>query len=128
MTSTFDDTAGPNEATVEAALALAFAPVHKSALGGAIGITLGAAVLLLTVFHLLARPDPAPNLWLLAQYFYGYSVSWQGAVVGAFWAGVVGFVAGWLLAFVRNIATAAYLFMIRTRAELEQTRDFLDHI
>jgi hypothetical protein len=117
-----------NAEAVEAALVLAFAPVHKTALGAAVGVTLGALVLAVTLFHLLARPARAPELGLLVQYFYGYSVSWHGALVGAFWGGGVGFVAGWFLAFLRNFTAASWLFIIRTRAELQQTRDFLDHI
>ncbi len=118
----------PVDRAVLATLVLAFAPVHKAALGGAVGITLGALVLTLTAYHLLAQPEPAPDLRLLNQYFFGYAVSWPGAFIGGFWAAVVGYVAGWFLAFLRNLSAATILFMIRTRAELEQTRDFLDHI
>ncbi|MBA2243901.1 MAG: hypothetical protein H0W11_03025, partial [Gemmatimonadetes bacterium] len=64
----------------------------------------------------------------LAEYFYGYTVSWPGALVGGFWGFVVGFVAGWFVAFCRNLVIAATLFITRTRAELAATRDFLDHI
>jgi hypothetical protein len=35
---------------------------------------------------------------------------------------------GWFLAFCRNLLLAVKLFVVRTRAELSQTRDFLDHI
>jgi hypothetical protein len=64
----------------------------------------------------------------LAQYFSGYSVSPTGAVIGGLWAGFVGFVAGWFLAFCRNFAIAVAVFLIRTRATLAANRDFLDHI
>jgi hypothetical protein len=40
----------------------------------------------------------------------------------------VGFVAGWFTAFCRNLAVAISIFAIRTRVELSETRDFLDHI
>jgi hypothetical protein len=40
----------------------------------------------------------------------------------------VGFVAGWFFAFCRNLVLAFSVFLIRARAELNQTRDFLDHI
>lgn len=108
--------------------ALAFAPIHKRALGAAVGITAGLLVVVLTIVHVTLAPAPAPDLWLLAQYFYGYQVSWLGAFVGFFWAFVAGFVAGWFLAFWRNFILAASVFVLRTRAELMQTRDFLDHI
>lgn len=108
--------------------ALAFAPLHKRALGTAVGVAAAIAVLTVTLLHAALQPSPAPPLYLLGQYFYGYEVSFIGAIVGAFWAFVAGFVAGWFFAFWRNFAMAAHVFVIRTRAELAQTRDFLDHI
>ena len=62
---------------------LAFLPVHKLALGLATGLVAGAALFLLTAYHLLLRPSHAPDLRLLAEYFHGYTVSWTGALVGA---------------------------------------------
>lgn len=109
-------------------LEIAFAPVHKSALGVATGLTTGLALALVTVFHVVARPENAPPLQLLAEYFYGYQVTWLGAFIGLWWGFVVGFVIGWFVAFVRNFALASWIFVVRTRAELAQTRDFLDHI
>ena len=106
----------------------AFAPVHKRALGVATGLALGLAVFAVSVFHVIARPPVAPPVELLAQYFYGYEVSWPGAIVGLWWGFFVGFVGGWFLAFVRNFALATWIFIVRTKAELAQTRDFLDHI
>jgi len=107
-------------------LARAFAPVHKSALGAAAGIVFGTLVAGLTVFHVVARPVHAPEISLLSQYFYGYEVSWIGAVVGLFWGFLTGFVAGWFMAFIRNFTTAVWLVFIRARAALSQP--FLDHI
>ena len=118
----------PGDGDVSAQQLLAFAPLHKRALGLAIGSVCGLAVFAMTVFHLIARPGNALNLYLLSEYFYGYTVSWQGAFVGAWWGFFTGFVGGWFLAFCRNFAVAASLFLSRTRAELEDTRDFLDHI
>lgn len=109
-------------------LVLAFAPLHKRAFGIAIGLALASAVFVLTVFHVLARPQNAIELSLLAQYFYGYTVSWKGAVVGSLWGFFSGFVAGWFVAFSRNALMATWIFLGRARSELTATRDFLDHI
>ncbi len=110
-------------------LLLAFAPLHKRALGLAFGTACALLVFGVTVVHLLfVRPRDALNLYLLGQYFYGYTVSWTGAFIGAWWGFFTGFVAGWFLAFARNFALALSLFITRTRAELQQSRDFLDHI
>ena len=108
------------------AMVLAFAPLDKRAFGVAIGAAAGLMFFLVTVVVLLRGTDP--GLHLLREYFYGYAVSWPGAFVGLFWGFVVGFVAGWFTAFCRNLALAISAFLIRVRAELSQTRDFLDHI
>ena len=109
-------------------LALAFAPLHKRAFGVALGTGCAAAVALLTLMYLArGRPDDI-NLGLLKAYFWGYTASWTGVLVGAWWGFVAGFVAGWFLAFCRNAAIAISIFLIRTRSELGNTRDFLDHI
>jgi hypothetical protein len=108
-------------------LALAFAPIHKRALGVAVGLTCGLLLFVVTAFHVIAHPGGSP-LHLLDQYFYGYEISWRGAFVGLFWGFVTGFVGGWFVAFVRNFVTAVLIFYVRARAELAQTADFMDHI
>jgi hypothetical protein len=112
----------------ERQLELAFAPVHKRAFGTAVGLVVGLGVLFVTVLSLILDPEQQFPLTLLGQYFAGYDVSWTGALIGAGWGLFVGFVAGWFLAFARNLVLAAWVFMVRTRAELRATRDFLDHI
>lgn len=74
-----------------------------------LGLTLGAigalalfAATLLIVVRDADKPDMGQHLWLLCQYFPGYTVSWVGAFVGGFWAFVVGFVAGNVLSRVYN--------------------------
>ena len=84
--------------------------------------------MLLTAVHLLMTPAPTLDLSLLSQYFPGYTVSWTGALVGGAWAFVAGFCAGWFTAFVRNLVLAVSLFVMRSKAELAESRDFLDHI
>jgi hypothetical protein len=110
---------GPElERAVERALVLAFAPTGIAA---AITIALG------TVVGIVRAPTDT-GLYLLSAYFRGYEVTWAGMFIGAAWAGVAGFVAGWFLAFMRNFVLATWLLYIRVRANLSQTRDFLDHI
>ena len=93
-------------------------------------IFVGAALAVggLTAMQLLLSPRPTVDLSLLSQYFAGYAVSWAGVFVGAAWGFATGFCAGWLTAFVRNLVLALSLFMIRSKAELADSRNFLDHI
>lgn len=107
-------------------LALAFAPVHKLAMGVAVGLVSSLLLAGITAFQVIAAPPDAPQLGLLSQYFYGYSVTGPGVAVGAFWGFVIGFVAGWFVAFVRNFVLALWVIAVRANAELSNS--FLDHI
>jgi len=109
-------------------LELAFLPIHKLAFGVATGTASALLVTVLTIDALFRGPGARFPVELLAQYFSGYTVSWQGVFVGAGWAWFTGFVLGWFIAFVRNIVLATELVIVRTKAHLRETRDFLDHI
>jgi len=56
-----------SEEVVASEIALAFAPLHKRALGTAVGAATGLVVFVLTVFHVLVRPEPAIELRLLGE-------------------------------------------------------------
>ena len=109
-------------------LLYAFAPLHKRAFGVATGVAGATFMMLLTIGALVLPSAQSFPIGLLGQYFAGYDRSWIGVIVGGAWGFVVAFVAGWFGAFCRNTALAITAFMIRTRAELTETRDFLDHI
>jgi hypothetical protein len=109
-------------------LMFAFQPLHKRAFGVAVGTAAGVCVAAATIIVLIQGAGDTISLHLLNQYFYGYSVSWIGVPIGFAWAFVVGFTAGWFVAFCRNLVLAVSMFAVRTRAELFQSHDFLDHI
>lgn len=117
-----------DEAAIERALQYAFAPLHRWAFGLAIGTAIAAVVAFITIVAMLRDPSHGLGLGLLAQFFPGYRVAPSGVVIGAFWGGVAGFVAGWFVAFCRNVVLATWLLYIRVRHSLAETRDFLDHI
>jgi hypothetical protein len=104
------------------------APLHKRALGMAVGTVSGALIFLLTVVTTFLPAEQEWPLGLLSQYFAGYTVSWPGAVLGFLWGGFVGFVAGWFAAFCRNFAVGLQIWLGKAKEELRTTRDFLDHI
>jgi len=113
---------------IDADVMLAFLPLHKRALGIACGLVGGLLLFGATAFSLLVLGGDPTGLRLIGEYFYGYDVSWGGAFIGFFWGFVTAFVFAWFAAFVRNFVVAASIFLVRTRDELRQTRDFLDHI
>lgn len=112
----------------EAQIARAFAPLDKRALGIAFGVAAALAVAVITVLSLLADPAQQFPLALLGQFFFGYTVSWAGVVVGALWAFATGFVWGWFLAFARNLMLSLWLLTVRVRADMASSRDVLDHL
>jgi hypothetical protein len=116
-----------NEEQVPKQLLLVFQPLHKRAMGVAVGTVTGLLVLLATLVMMLQGGTGYP-LSLLGEYFFGYTVSPVGALVGLFWGFIAGFVFGWFFAFCRNLVIAAWLFIVRTREELSASRDFVDHI
>ena len=71
-----------DEPAVLTELALAFAPLHKQALGIAVGLTAGLVMAAVTIIVRVRGAATEINLNLLAAYFYGYSVSWRGVLVG----------------------------------------------
>lgn len=121
-------TVTPDEQPVISAMLFAFAPLHKRAFGVATGVAGGLFMAALTLAGMFMPGARAFPLGLLGQYFQGYSVSWPGVFIGAGWGFLVAFVGGWFAAFCRNLALAITAFVIRTRAEMESTREFLDHI
>lgn len=113
---------------VPSALLLAFAPLHRLAMGVAVGVVLGGLLFLVTMVQVMRGGVPAPNLWLLGQFFIGYRVTIPGAFIGLLWGFGVGFFLGWGFALLRNVIIWIWLTAIRSRAEMEQYGDFLDHL
>jgi hypothetical protein len=124
----WNDTPPRGDANPDAVILLAFAPLHKAALGAAVAIVCATGFALLTLADLAIDPHRRAGLDLLGHYFYGYSTSLRGAAIAFFWGGVVGFVAGWFVAFARNVVMALWLLYVRARADWVATSNFLDHI
>ena len=110
-------------------LLLAFAPMHRTAMGVAFGVVCGGLLFIMTAALLLKGGYPiGPNLSLLGQYFPGYSVTVLGAFIGLLWGFGVGFILGWGFAVARNAIVWAWLTLVRSRAEMDEYGDFLDHM
>ena len=110
-------------------LLLAFGPLHRRALGFAVGVVMGGLLFLATLVVMLRKGvDNTIELELLNQFFWGYSVSPVGAFIGLLWGFTTGFVLGWTLAVLRNLIVWVWLTAVRSRAEMDQYSDFLDHL
>ena len=126
------DRGGPFSVTGEQraqnTIVLAFAPLHKAAMGVASGVVFASIFAIVTLLDLMVDPQQTAGLGLLAQYFYGYDVSILGALIGFAWGFAVGFVAGWFLAFARNVVLAIWILYFRARADWLATKDLLDYV
>ena len=104
-------------------LAAVFARMDVPALAGSAGV-LGALSLFLATAILLMQTVPenypvGPHLSALADYLPGYSVSWAGAFIGAFYGFLAGAVGGFFTAVYWNIAHYVALgVMLISSAEL----------
>ena len=105
----------------------AFAKLDRTALGVAVGTVCGLAVFTATIFLILKGGEVVgPNLALLGQFFFGYTVTVTGAFIGLVYGFVGGFVLGWLIGLLRNSLVSAYLMALKTRANLTSSLDSID--
>jgi hypothetical protein len=111
------------------AFSQAFAKLDRFALGLSTGVTFGCLLFLATLVLVLKGGDVVgPNLELLEQYFFGYSVTMTGSLIGMMYGFVTGFIAGWSFAFLRNAVLFAYAALIQRRAERLLLRNFLEYV
>jgi protoporphyrinogen oxidase len=112
-----------------AIVAQVFARMDKGAFGTAVGTVAGLAICLATLWLVVkGGAVVGPKMGLLAQYFWGYTVTFKGAAIGCLYGFATGFITGWVFAFLRNVLLVFYLFRIRKRAELNSLKDLLDRI
>ncbi len=124
-----DDEVKKTEEELPGPLLLAFAPLHRLGMGVAGGVVLGGLIFLMTLFLVAKGGYPiGPTMALLGQFWLGYTVTFPGAFIGLFYGFGTGFVAGWGFAVIRNLAVWTWLTLIRSRAEMEEYGDFLDHM
>jgi hypothetical protein len=89
--------------TSDQRLASAVLRLNGTVLGLALGTVGGGIIFVATNWLVLKGGDVVgPHLGLLAQFFWGYSVTFPGSIVGMFYGFIVGFVGGWLAAWVYN--------------------------
>jgi hypothetical protein len=117
------------EELVRRALTVLLARVDPVALGVAVGTLLGSVILAMTVVLVWkGGAVVGPFLSLLGQYFPGYRVTLPGAVIGFVYGALVGFVAGFSFARIRNRAMRTYVSMLKWRARRAHLRKLLDEI
>ena len=107
-------------------LTAAFARLDPVALGLAVGIVCGIGLFFATVVLLLKGGDTVgPRLALLQHYLIGYRVTWIGALIGLIEATIVGYMIGYICAWLHNAIINGYIFLVQRIAEAKQRRDIL---
>jgi protoporphyrinogen oxidase len=113
---------------VQTVVRQAFAKLDRVALGLSIGSTAGVLLFLATLVLVLKAGDVVgPRLGLLSQYFPGYTVTPEGAVLGLLYGFAVGFGGGWLFAVLRNTTLFFYLAVSQHRAERRILKRLLEY-
>ncbi len=103
-----------------------FPKLYPTALGLSVGIVSGLLLFLATMIIVIT--DGSSSLQLLDQFFPGYALSLWGGFLGLLYGFGVGFVAGWLFAFLRNAATAFYVVTTYRSAQQGALRQFFNHM
>ena len=117
------------EDLLQTAVREAFAKLDRVALGLSIGSTAGVLFFLATLVLVLKGGDViGPRLGLLSQYFPGYRVSVSGSLLALAYGFVLGFVAGWAFAFLRNVLVFLSIVTIHYRAQRRLLRKLLEYI
>lgn len=90
--------------TVEEELILRSIARLRAGIMAIVGGVLSGLALLIATLWLIIRGgrNVGEHLQLLGHYFPGYSVTPVGAIIGFFWAALVGGTVGWLVAWVYN--------------------------
>lgn len=104
------------------------ARMDKLAFAIAIGAVCGLSIFFATIWLLLRGPLPGANLWLLGQYFAGYTLTLKGAFVGLAYSFFWGFFFGWLFAYLRNLVIGIFLYYVKKEAEASSFKNLLDYI
>jgi hypothetical protein len=117
------------EDVLEAAAAPALVKLDRVALGLALAAVSGLLVFVATLALVLKGGDiVGPNLGLLAQYFPGYGVTRFGSFVGLAYGTLVGFIAGWSFAVLRNALMLVCMVVMYRRTQRVVLRRLLDYL
>ncbi len=104
----------------KAILMASFAKMDPVALAVALGCISGFIIFLATGLLLIqGAPEGqeiGPHLALLGIYLPGYEVTWPGAVLGAFYFGLMGVIAGFVIATLWNLTHYIYIVLTVARA------------
>jgi hypothetical protein len=111
----------------ETLLTRSFAKFDNTALGMACGVVSGLFLFIATIFLVIKGGEHVgANLSLLAQFLPGFTVTVVGSFIGLGYGFVIGFIGGWLFAFLHNVTMAIYLFVLQFMTNIPAITDYID--
>lgn len=114
--------------TANPALVTAFARMDKLAFSVALGVVTGFITFAATLFLVFKGGDAVGrNMQLLSEFFLGYTVSIEGAMVGFAYSFLWAFLWGWTFAYVRNFILGLMIYRAKRKVEFLSFREFVDH-
>lgn len=114
--------------TANPALVTAFARMDKLAFSVALGVVAGFITFAATLFLVFKGGDAVGrNMQLLSEFFLGYTVSIEGAMVGFAYSFLWAFLWGWTFAYVRNFILGLMIYRAKRKVEFLSFREFVDH-
>jgi len=117
-----------HEEVPEIVLKRMFARIDKLGFATALASVSSLLIFLATIFLVLKGGKVVgPNLQLLNEFFFGYTVTLKGAFIGMAYSFSWGFLFGWLFAYIRNLFIALFIYRVKKKAEQLKFRDFMDH-
>jgi len=124
-----DESAKQKRILREKILTGTFARLDKFAFAAATGIVSGFLLFAATLWLIIKGGEVVgPNLRLLGQYFIGFTVTVEGAFIAFVYSFIWGFIFGWLIAYLRNLFFAFYIYRAKKKAEVLSLKDFFDHL
>ncbi len=119
----------PDWDLVDAVLLRVLARMDKASMAGAIGTVCGSLLFLMTLVAVLhADPFLSSTLGLLNEFFFGYTVTASGAVLGLVYGSIWGSIVGWMFAYVHNLCLGLYSRFILRKVRRNIVRDLLEYI
>ena len=77
--------------------------IRANALAAVCAVIGGLGLFAMTVWLLIkGGPQVGKNLQLLSNYFIGYTVTWQGSVIGLLYGALCGGATGWAVGIIYN--------------------------
>jgi len=114
--------------TAHSGLVTAFARMDKLAFAVALGLVAGLVTFTATLFLVIKGGETVGrNMYLLSEFFFGYTVSVTGAMIGFAYSFLWAFLWGWTFAYLRNFILGLMIYRAKRKVELLSFREFVDH-